>query len=423
MAIHTLALVEETTERRREARMLPPGQAMRAAASVLAGDGAANREEVPPSRFPPSAVAALNILALLACIGAIWLGQRFLVPVVAGMILATLVMPVSLVLGRWLHSAMAGAAASLLAVILLLGGIALAFGGQLLRVTERVPEMISVAAQQLATREPTTHTLVRRARNALQELDRAADQVIGMRQVARAAPVKPGPMPAPKAVSAPTGPSLVDGAVVALRETAVTGSALMIRFLGDMSIIFFVAFFILAGGKTLSERFLQQWGGAPSAHALQEIARQIRIYAGVLLINNLIIGGAVWLVFAITGLPDAAGWGATAAVLHVVPYFGMALLMGLGGAEAFLAFGTLGSALAMVAFLAVLATVVGTLVTAWLQSRAAKMNAAALFIGLVFWGALWGVWGLFLGPVLVVVIKVAAEHSLGGQRFARLMEG
>jgi predicted PurR-regulated permease PerM len=43
--------------------------------------------------------------------------------------------------------------------------------------------------------------------------------------------------------------------------------------------------------------------------------------------------------------------------------------------------------------------------------------------GLMFWGALWGVWGLFLGPALVVVLKVAADHTRGAQRFAQLLQG
>jgi predicted PurR-regulated permease PerM len=77
----------------------------------------------------------------------------------------------------------------------------------------------------------------------------------------------------------------------------------------------------------------------------------------------------------------------------------------------------------MAGLLVMTSTLIGTLVTAWLQGRAAKMNAAAVFIGLVFWGALWGIWGLFLGPALVVVLKVVAEHSRSGQRLARLMQG
>ncbi|HZT55398.1 MAG TPA: AI-2E family transporter, partial [Burkholderiaceae bacterium] len=87
------------------------------------------------------------------------------------------------------------------------------------------------------------------------------------------------------------------------------------------------------------------------------------------------------------------------------------------------AHGTLGSALAMAAFIVLLSTLVGTVVTAWLQGRAAKMNAAAVFIGVVFWGALWGVWGLLLGPALVVLLKVVAEHTRSGRRLAHLMRG
>jgi predicted PurR-regulated permease PerM len=195
-----------------------------------------------------------------------------------------------------------------------------------------------------------------------------------------------------------------------------------------MTIVFFIAFFVLAGGRPLAERFLDLWGDRPglrlrAEHVALECVRQIRIYGAVLLVTNTVIGVLVWAAFALSGLPDAAGWGVTAAVLHVVPYLGMALLTGLGAAEAFLAHGTMGAALGMAGLLMLLSILIGTVVTAWLQSHAAKMNAAALFIGVVFWGALWGVWGLLLGPALVVLTKVVAEHSRPGQRLAHLMQG
>ena len=96
---------------------------------------------------------------------------------------------------------------------------------------------------------------------------------------------------------------------------------------------------------------------------------------------------------------------------------------GLGAAETFLAHGSVGAALGMATFIVLLSTLIGTVVTAWLQGRAAKMNAAAVFIGVVFWGALWGAWGLLLGPALVVLLKVVAEHTRPGRRLAQLMQG
>jgi predicted PurR-regulated permease PerM len=46
----------------------------------------------------------------------------------------------------------------------------------------------------------------------------------------------------------------------------------------------------------------------------------------------------------------------------------------------------------------------------WLQSRFARVNAAVLFIALLFFGWLWGVSGLLLGAPLVAIIKVICDR-------------
>lgn len=367
--------------------------------------------------------AATNVLAVLAVVAALWWGQRFLIPLTAGLMLVMLVSPLSVWIEHWLRSR---ALATLITLAVVMGALAaggMIFGGQLVRVAERTPEMISMAAVKLAERDPDAEGVMTRARDALRELDRATERVLSGRpprpskRVAAAAA-------AAAAASAPN--TITAGATVALREGAVTGSSALMEFTANLSIIFLIAFFVLMGGKPLTERFLGLWGEHPDDHAraeraMLECGRQIRIYAGVLLVTNALIGAAIWLVFWLAGLPDAGGWGITAAVLHVIPYLGMAVLTGLGAAETFLAHGSIGSAAAMAGFIVVMSTLIGTLVTAWLQGRAARMNPAAVFIGLVFWGAIWGLWGLFLGPALVVVLKVVAEHTRSGQRLAHVM--
>ncbi|HET7793551.1 MAG TPA: AI-2E family transporter [Rhizobacter sp.] len=392
--------------------------------------GAAERElviDTPPRYEPAAAVrssAATRLLATLATVAGLWWGQRFLVPVVTGLMLVMLVTPLT----KWLeHHLRSRTLATLLTLALVMGALAegaLVFGGQLVRVAERTPEMISMAAQQLADRDPAADSVITRARDALHELDRAAERVMSNK------PLRPARRAAVAAAPAASSPAstITAGATVVLRETAVTGSSALLALAGQLSIIFLVAFFVLMGGKPLTERFLGLWEQRADVHAraqtaLLECARQVRIYAGVLLVANTLIGLSVWVVFSLTGLPDAAGWGVTAAVLHVIPYLGMAVLTGLGAAETFLAHGTMGAALGMALFVVTLSTLIGTVVTAWLQGRAAKMSSAAVFIGLVFWGALWGLWGLFLGPALVVVMKVVLEHTPSGARLARLMQG
>ena len=376
-----------------------------------------------PLAAPPRSSASSTVLATLALIVALWWGQRFLIPLAAGLMLSMLVMPLALRLEGWLHSRLAAAVVTLLAVMGALAVGAMVFGAQLVRVAERAPEMISMAAQQLAERDPQTESVLMRARDALHELDRAADRAIAAKPTSH----RRAAVPALAASAATPNNNITAGATVVLRETAVSGSSVLLGFAANLSIIFFIAFFVLTGGKPLARRFLGLWSSQPLTHArarlaLLECSRQIRLYAGVLLVTNTLVGLVVWLAYSVAGLPDAAGWGVTAAVLHVVPYLGMALLTGLGAAETFLVYETLGSALGMAAFLVLVSTLIGTLVTAWLQGRAAKMNSAAVFIGLVFWGALWGVWGLFLGPALVVLFKVVAEHSRSGLRLAQLMQ-
>lgn len=366
---------------------------------------------------------ATSLLATIAAVVVLWWGQSFLIPLTAGLMLVMLVTPLSVWLEHVLRSRFV---ATLLTLTLVMGTLvagAMIFGGQLVRVAERTPEMISMAAIKLAERDPGTESVFTRARDALRELDRATERVLSGRTPRPSK--RAAALAAAAAASAPD--TITTTATVALREGAVTGSGALLGFAANLSIVFLIAFFVLVGGKPLTERFLALWSDHPDTHAraehaLLECAHQIRIYAGVLLVTNALIGATVWLVFSLTGLPDAGGWGVTAAVLHVIPYLGMAVLTGLGSAETFLAHGSLGSAAAMAAFLVVMSTLIGTVVTAWLQGKAAKMNPAAVFIGLVFWGAIWGLWGLFLGPALVVAIKVIAAHTRAGQRLAHLMQ-
>ncbi len=381
---------------------------------------------------PGSSVAG-SVLAVLGVIVALWWGRSFLIPFTAGMMLSLLVMPLTARFERWLRSRIAATLLTLMIVMAALGLAAAAFGDQLARVAGRAPEMISLVAQQLSETEPGADSVLQRARVAFRELDRAAERLAGARPLiqtarSRAAAAKQADLAASAAAASTPPVSISQTATVVLRDGAVSGSGALLKLAGDLTIIFFIAFFALAGGKPLADRFLGLWGERPglklrAEHAALECVRQIHIYGGVLLVTNTVVGIVVWAAFSVAGLPDAGGWGLTAAVLHVVPYLGMALLTGLGAAETFLAHGSVSAALGMAGFIVLMSTLIGTVVTAWLQGRAAKMNAAAVFIGVVFWGALWGVWGLLLGPALVVLLKVVAEHTRPGQHLAHLMQG
>ena len=50
------------------------------------------------------------------------------------------------------------------------------------------------------------------------------------------------------------------------------------------------------------------------------------------------------------------------------------------------------------------------LLTPWLTSRASRMNAVAIFVGLLFWSWVWNVWGMLLAVPMLVVVKAICDH-------------
>ena len=52
----------------------------------------------------------------------------------------------------------------------------------------------------------------------------------------------------------------------------------------------------------------------------------------------------------------------------------------------------------------------GNLLVPWLTSRTSRMNPVAVFVGVIFWGWLWGIWGLLLGIPIMMVVKAICER-------------
>ena len=273
------------------------------------------------SRRPPSSVAN-SVLAVLAVIVTLWWGRSFLIPLTAGLMLAMLVMPVVHWLTRWLRLRMLATTLALLLVMAVLGVAGAAFGDQIGRFAGRAPDMISLVAQQVVETEPGADSLLQRARVAFRELDRAAERLSNVKPLVETtrskAATRQGELTASNAAAlaaaAPPAVSISQSATVALRDTAVSGSGVLLKLIGDLTIVFFVAFFVRVGGPPLADRLLGLWDERPALrlraeHCALQCVRQIRMYGGVLLVTNTIVGVAVWAAFVLSGLPDAAGWG------------------------------------------------------------------------------------------------------------------
>ncbi len=52
----------------------------------------------------------------------------------------------------------------------------------------------------------------------------------------------------------------------------------------------------------------------------------------------------------------------------------------------------------------------GNLLMPWLTSRASRLNAVTVFVGVLAFGWLWGLWGLVLGMPILLMVKTVCDR-------------
>ena len=185
--------------------------------------------------------------------------------------------------------------------------------------------------------------------------------------------------------------------------------------MGQAAMVVFLVFFLLLGGDTFKRKLVRVTGPSLSkrkitVHILDDINASIQKYMFMLLTTNLLVALLTWMGFNWIGLDNAGAWAVAAGLLHIVPYLGPGVTAIATGMAAFMQFESFPMALLVAGASLGIATVVGTFVTTWMTGRIANMNPAAVFISLLFWGWLWGVWGMLLSIPLIVIVKVVSQH-------------
>ncbi|MGV8899802.1 MAG: AI-2E family transporter [Burkholderiaceae bacterium] len=204
------------------------------------------------------------------------------------------------------------------------------------------------------------------------------------------------------------------------------GSLSAAEFIGQASIVIFLVFFLLLSGDTFKRKLVKLSGPSMArkkiaVHILDNINTSVQNYMSMLLVTNLLLAVITWVALRWIGLENAGAWAVAAGLLHIIPYFGPLLITVATGLSAFMQFESFSMVLLVSGTSLAIATVVGTFVTTWMTGRIAKMNTAAVFIGLLFWGWLWGIWGMLLGIPIIVIVKVISEHIEGLQPVAELL--
>ena len=351
----------------------------------------------------PRIQLAAGLLAVLALVAALYLARGFFVPLLIGILASYALHPLVDGLAAFRVPRSVGAALVLALVVGSFSWIGFSMSDDAAALIEKLPQAARKLRHDLGIARLGAPTALQNVQQATQELQGAAADA-GARPAVGAKPVTTPPArPAPAAE--PTW----------LRDYTLAQSALLATVAAQTPIVLLLTYFLLASGAHFRRKLVQLVGPSLSrkkdaVHILEEIDAQVQRYLLAILASNALLAVATWFAFLALGLDQAGVWGVAAGVFHFIPYLGPALIALGSGVAAFLQSGSPLYALAVAGVSLLIAGLIGFGFMTWLQSRFARVNAAVLFIALLFFGWLWGVWGLLLGAPLVAIAKVVFDR-------------
>jgi len=341
--------------------------------------------------------AALTVLAVLAIILVLQYAQAMIIPIVLAVLISYALEPIIAWLERRRIPRALGAAVVLLSLVGGGGWMIYGMRSQATAIVEQLPQAARRLRQSVENDRPTAASAIQQVQKAATELERAANAA--------------SPPPPPNGIQRVQ----VETPPINISDYVMWGSLGVVAAVGQLVLILFLVYFLLSSGDLYRRKLVKIVGPSftdkkLTVQILQEIDRQIEMFLIVEVFTSLIVGVATWLAFLALGVEQAAVWGLLAGLFNSIPYFGPVIVTGATAAVAFLQFGTLRMAIVVGASSLIITSLEGFLLTPWLTSRAARMNAVAVFVGLLFWGWVWNVWGMLLAVPMLMVMKVVCDH-------------
>jgi predicted PurR-regulated permease PerM len=354
-----------------------------------------------PAAAPPSAIdvrgTALTLLSVLAVVLLLQYARAVVIPVVLAILISYALEPYAKALDRLRVPRPIGAA--LLLTALTIGGGSLVYGlrAEAVSIVDQLPAAARRVRQQIERRDPGPPNAMEQVQKAATELEKAAEA---------ASPTPP---------AAGVQRVQVESPPFNITDYAMSGSLSVATLFAQVVLILFLVYFLLASGKLYRRKLVRIAGPSLSkkkitVQILSEIDRQIEKFLLVQVFTSAVVAIATWLAFRWLGLNQAGVWGLAAGIFNSIPYLGPVVVTGGTTAVAFLQFGHVKMALIVGAVSLAITSIEGYLLTPWLTSRAARMNAVAVFVGILFWGWVWNVWGMLLAVPILMAVKAVCDH-------------
>lgn len=335
-------------------------------------------------RIRPAQIAAVGLFVIAMTVAAGW-AKPFLLPVVAAMVLATLLAPIVRRLEDIHVPRVFGALLVVAAVV------------TLLFVT--IDFMLEPMARLLDT-APAMESLLKR-------LLRAARHLFGE--------------PFGTWLQARFGEFATQqsGAVTAALFAEVARASI------GIGTVLLLTYFLLASGDHFLQKLVRVIprirDKVNAVRIVRTVQGEVSHYFLTVTIINLALGTVVGLFWWCLGLPNALLWGSLVTALNFLPYVGPIVIFLLLASASIAYFDTLREAALVPLAYAAFSIVEGQFVTPAIVGKRVALNPVVVFAGLLFWGWLWSIPGMMLAIPLLLVAKIWAQHTTALGQWAEFL--
>jgi predicted PurR-regulated permease PerM len=326
---------------------------------------------------------SLTGLFILACFYTLYFARAFFLPVTLAVFFMFLLAPVVRALKTCRVPAAIGSAIVILAVAAITGFLVFKLSAPLAEWLEKAPE---IGAELQSKVQPLKRYFVKIANTS--------DQV--------------------ETLARTTGENKKVPQEVELKKASLLDTVFSSKTVFGLLVVIVLLYFSLASGDLFLTKLLHvlptMSDKKKEVRNARDIEDNISRYLFTIALINVGIGVLSGLLFWAFGLPDPALWGAIAGLLNFIPTVGalsVAILIAVISVATFPSFTH--AALVPAAFLA-LTVAVGTIVSPLVMGHRLALNPVVIFLGLSFWGWLWGIPGALVAVPLLAMFKIFCDH-------------
>ncbi len=208
--------------------------------------------------------------------------------------------------------------------------------------------------------------------------------------------------------------------------TYLGGVALALQgFLSEALFVLVYLGFLIASKRAFERKAVKLFAGRDARQNALRVFGKVRDaverYLWIQTITGLLISVVSWAVMAAVRLDNAMFWAFLVFVVNYVPFVGAIVAIVLPALFALVQFDSYWPAAVVLGGLWLVTFVVGNIILPRMQGDSLNIDPLAVLLSLAFWGALWGLPGMFLSTPLTVLAMLILAQFQGSRWLAILI--